>query len=375
MKPSLTFYTNIVSPYQLDLFESLSSHFVLSVIYYTKNESDRLWSLNEYSANYSSRVLKNSRIASLIQKFFISFHFSIDIVRTAISDTSDSIIVSGNYFIPNSLIVFIIAVIKRRKVYWFGEKLFPVKNFPRWILKRILLSPMFISCRGIFCIGQLAVDSYKSFGYTGKCFLTNYSVDSSKYDVDLLDQAKIHRMQNSLNPLCKKIIISVGGLDHRKGFDIAIRSFLSLSTHHKQSSELWILGDGPLMQDLKLLAGSHQSIKFFGFVDPHDIPYFLSISNLFLFCSRYDGWGVVVNEAISSALPVIVSSAVTASELIESSGGGFVCDFNNINLFTESLEFLLSNSELAKEMSSLNKSFSIRINSDSVALQISRNLA
>ena len=182
MKPTLSFYTNIPSPYNLDLFEALSNHFELQVIYYSKIESGRQWHIDTEHPNYESTVLENNWIGRFIQKFKSEFHFSSGIFKRALNDASDSVILGGNYFSPNTYIILLASNIKRKKIFWFGEKLLPTHSFIKTTIKKILLAPLFKSCHGIFCVGQAAIESYQSFGYKGDCHNIPYSIKSSNFE-------------------------------------------------------------------------------------------------------------------------------------------------------------------------------------------------
>ena len=51
--------------------------------------------------------------------------------------------------------------------------------------------------------------------------------------------------------------------------------------------------------------------------------------------SRWDGWGLVVNEALQSGVPVIVSRAAGAAELIVHGQNGFVHEAGNLSALIE----------------------------------------
>src|SRR5262249_36569992 len=53
-------------------------------------------------------------------------------------------------------------------------------------------------------------------------------------------------------------------------------------------------------------------IEYAGFQAPEALPEFFARAHVFVLPSRYDGWGVVVNQALAAGLPVICSDAVGA---------------------------------------------------------------
>ena len=63
----------------------------------------------------------------------------------------------------------------------------------------------------------------------------------------------------------------------------------------------------------ELAAPAGGRIVFLGFVEKNDIPYYFANSDIFAFASRYDGWALVINEALAADLPIISSDKVGAA--------------------------------------------------------------
>ena len=370
MKPKLTFYTNTPSPYNSDLFKAMAEHFVLDVVYYSKIERGRQWKLVVENVDYNTHIFENDLLGRIFEKFKSDFFLNLRIVWFAIKDPAKFVILGGNYYSPNTYIVLIVSSFQRKKVIWFGEKLLPTSSFTKKFAKKVLLIPLFKSCQAIFCVGQAAVDSYKNYGYKGECHNIPYSINSSTFQLENLDKTKLEQLKKNNNPANKSIILSSGSLIHRKGFDVAISSYLSLPDQILRQSALWILGDGPLREELETLDNGKGEIRFLGFQDSDDLPYFFHLASLFLFCSRYDGWAVVINEALSAGLPIVVSDQVTAAEIITNYKNGFVCESNNVEEFCFYLRELLCNPELAAEISKNNFRLSGNLNSVSMAQKI-----
>jgi len=367
MKLPLSFYTNIPSPYNSNLFESLSDYFNLNVIYYSKLEKGRQWDININHNNYKQTQLKNNLIGKLIQKLIPEFHFSKNIISQALNDHSTSIILSGNYFSANTYIELFISIYKRKRIYWFGEKLLPSNNKLKNSLKLFLLKPILNNVKGIFCVGNQAIKSYKNAGYKGPCFNTPYSIDSSNFYKSNLNKKKFELLKEKLNPNNDLIILTSGSLIQRKGIDIVIKTYLRIIQSINKNISLFILGDGPLKHDLKKMSESSDKIFFHGFIQPDELSYYFNMADIFLFCSRYDGWAVVINEAIASGLPIIVSDEVSASELIINDINGYVCQSENVDLFYNSLYKLINSLDLRSKMKIENYKLSENISSTKIA--------
>ena len=95
--------------------------------------------------------------------------------------------------------------------------------------------------------------------------------------------------------------------------------------------ELVLLGDGPLKTDLRRLISDlrlNEHVHLPGFKQYEELPVYYGLAKAFVHASTTEQWGLVVNEAIASGLPVIVSNRCgCAPELVN--GNGFTFDPGN----------------------------------------------
>lgn len=101
----------------------------------------------------------------------------------------------------------------------------------------------------------------------------------------------------------------------------------------KVGSGAWslvLLGDGPLRQ--KLLdriaeLGINPHVKLPGFVQYGDLPKYYGLASAFVHASTVEQWGLVVNEAMASGLPVVVSERCgCAPDLVFNARNGWTFD-------------------------------------------------
>jgi glycosyltransferase involved in cell wall biosynthesis len=96
------------------------------------------------------------------------------------------------------------------------------------------------------------------------------------------------------------------------------------------SWDLVILGDGPLSQDLcslRAVLGLDALVHFSGAKPYAEVPAFYGLAEAFIHASTTEQWGLVVNEAMASGLPVLVSNRCgCATDLVEDGGNGFSFD-------------------------------------------------
>ena len=95
--------------------------------------------------------------------------------------------------------------------------------------------------------------------------------------------------------------------------------------------DLVLLGDGPLKSDLCRLISDlrlEKHVHLPGFKSYDELPVYYALANAFVHASATEQWGLVVNEAVASGLPVIVSERCgCVPELVNANG--FIFDPTN----------------------------------------------
>lgn len=114
-----------------------------------------------------------------------------------------------------------------------------------------------------------------------------------------------------------------GQMIARKGVDLLLQAFTLLEPR----ARLLLVGrEAELPQWLAGLPGDVRArIEYAGFQAPEVLPRFFAHADVFVLPSRYDGWGVVVNQALGAGLPILCSDAVgAAADLVEPEVNGLV---------------------------------------------------
>lgn len=111
-------------------------------------------------------------------------------------------------------------------------------------------------------------------------------------------------------------ILYVGQFIECKGVDILLRALQQLTSHQWHCD---LIGSGHLESGLRQLADEldlEDRVTFHPPLSNTDTRGRISTSSVLVLPSRYDGWGVVVNEALSSGIPCVVTSAAGAHDLV-----------------------------------------------------------
>ena len=123
-----------------------------------------------------------------------------------------------------------------------------------------------------------------------------------------------------------KRFLAIGRFSHlHKGFDILINAFAQFANRNKEWN-LVIVGEGPEEGLYRELISKHQleeRVEIHSFTN--NVQTFYSNAQIYVLSSRWEGFGLVIVEAMAHGLPVISSDLPTSKELI----GDFGLYFRN----------------------------------------------
>jgi glycosyltransferase involved in cell wall biosynthesis len=105
----------------------------------------------------------------------------------------------------------------------------------------------------------------------------------------------------------------------------------------KRKAAIWdlvLLGDGPLHETLNSQLSTlnlHDHVLLPGFKQYDELPIYYGLASAFIHASTIEQWGLVVNEAMASGLPVLVSNRCGCMlDLVQEGRNGFSFDPYNI---------------------------------------------
>lgn len=320
----VTVWMNMPSFYQSDLFRALAARddVELEVIYGRELSSDRIalgWQNDLRGFRY--RFLARGRELR-------------DAVRLAWQQRERVHIVNGIWAEAPFAVALLVFILARSDYVIYMEA--PNPDIRRSRLKTLLQRMCgAIALRriiGTLPISNLAIEFFTKYGVSAK-LMYPFGYFRAKLPPDNLIALEQKCESEGSSIKTRRIeIIFVGQLIHRKGLDLLLDAIEPLFAAHAQL-HLTLIGDGELHGQLAqrlARADLTRRVTLAGSVASDEILQRLAAADLLVLPSRWDGWGLVVNEAFAVGVPVIVSDACGAADLVVSDVNGYVFQSENV---------------------------------------------
>lgn len=189
------------------------------------------------------------------------------------------------------------------------------------------------------CVSQALRETMKErYGLSGKnmCVINN--------GVRCYGNELTRKINNTSS--CKEITFC-GRIHPLKGCDILIKAF-SIIAEEFSGLKLNIVGDGPILKDLKALVCEleiEESVEFLGYKESNEVRNIYRNSDLVVLPSRRESFGLVAIEAMAEGSCVIGSSVGGLKEIIQDRFNGVLVEPNNIQQLASIMEELLLDDE------------------------------
>jgi len=194
----------------------------------------------------------------------------------------------------------------------------------KWLLRNIqagfaagtpqarYLNYLGIPLRGIFHPGSTVVDN-------------DYWAEKKRMVVKEKDRLRL------LYGLPERFFLCVARFIDFKNIPFLIKSYAAYcSLACQQAIGLVLCGSGPEEEKIIKIINDFnlKEVYLMGFRQVDELPVFYSLADCFIFpSSRFEPWGLVVNEAMASGLPILASSMTgCAEDLVLDDVNGFVFD-------------------------------------------------
>lgn len=142
------------------------------------------------------------------------------------------------------------------------------------------------------------------------------------------DVEQIKKVKAKYNiPDGKKYIFSLCTLEPRKNLVFALRNFVKFIKKNTIDDFIFVLGGGhwelflpTIQKELEQMGDFQNKIVKTGYIDDEDLAVLYSGSEMFIYPSHYEGFGMPVLEAMQCGCPVITSNTSSLPEVIGEAG-------------------------------------------------------
>ncbi len=329
------FITNVPSPYRVDFFNELGKYCQLTVAFEktTSDERDKSWSHYQFD-NFKGIFLKG---ISINTDTAICFG-----IKKVIKKGSFDKIICANFTSPTGMIA--IRYMRRKKIPYYLESdggfAKDGKGFKEK-LKRYFIK----GAQGYFSTAKEHDDYYLTYG-AEKEKIYRYPFTSIKAEdivKRLPTQEEKAAFRKRLGIREEKVVLAVGQFIYRKGFDLLIKA----ASHLSKDIAFCFVGGVPTQEYISLKEELQlPNVYFIGFKNKSDLNEYYQMADFFVLPTREDIWGLVVNEAMANALPVITTDRCIAGlELVKNGMNGYVIPVDNEEELVEKIQLVLLNAE------------------------------
>lgn len=189
----------------------------------------------------------------------------------------------------------------------------------------------------------------------GRIVRIHHGVDTEIFDPDRYTMSVKNRHGILKH---QPMVLFVGRLAGRKGLDTLVEGIEGIAKGDRKARFV-IIGTGPRLGMLKKEArrrGFFDRMSLVGALDFEDLARHYATADVVLFPSRWEGYGLITLEAMSSGTPVVASRAGAAEEIITNGRDGYLIDIGDSNALAEKALKLLSSPDRCKEFGRLARS-------------------
>ena len=154
----------------------------------------------------------------------------------------------------------------------------------------------------------------------------HYGIDPRPYEQISDSQRQDVRTEWGIPPGAW-VIGTVARLVPQKALHVLLHAYAQYLVQARQASRLVLVGRGPLEAELKTLSsqlGLDNEIIWAGFRE--DIPVVMKAFDAFVLTSSYEGFGLVLLEAMAAARPVVASRVSAIPEIVQDGMTGLLCE-------------------------------------------------
>lgn len=317
--------TNGYAPYRVDLWNELAKTYEFTIITLSDKESHRQWNIDLNSLKARIISLHSKQLLVEFGKIYWALNFTFFKIIKVLKKLKPDCVIVGGHDEPAYWIVMIWSrIAKIPLIVWTESHILSSQTMgsPVDFVKRLF----FKNC-----------DAFIAGSHLSRSYLEFYKIKPNKIIIapnciylSRIDKKEI-RKQNKF-----PLFLYVGRLSKQKGTDILLKAFYQL---RDLDWKLILVGGGKLYKEIELYILKNNlsnKVVVMNFLQSEELKKFYEISDVFIFPTKFDTWGIVINEALLAGLYVIGSRfSAAVNELVIPGMNGSIIEPNLTNLIEE----------------------------------------
>jgi glycosyltransferase involved in cell wall biosynthesis len=244
-----------------------------------------------------------------------------------LDEIQPDVIFSGAIAFPSGALASAYGILKKIPIIIFDNA--RLEDVPRSWFVNYIKKLIYSNVDAIFCPASSLIPTYKYFGFKSEQLFYGLNVVDNHF---FALKSAANQSKNEPDPfnLPDRFFLGVGRQVDKKNWRFLIDCYNTFQKRYPENPyHLVLVGDGPERPSLEKQATG--KVHFFPFTDRTTLCYFYSRASALILPSYHgETWGLVVNEAMASSLPVFVSSHCgCASTLVEENVNGYTFDPRN----------------------------------------------
>ncbi len=235
-------------------------------------------------------------------------------VLGALNAINPDIIISGPIAFTSGAASVYWAVRNTKKIIVFDDARY--SDVPRSWWVNLIKKKVYQCVDALFCPSPDWIETYKRFGFRKEQLF---------YGVDVVDNEFWRRSENESGiKINSGYFLSVGRFVAKKNFILLLKAYRKFADSVQDPADLILIGQGPEEKTLKSYASDNKlmdKIHFYPFKTQDELRTFYLHASWFILPSKFgESWGLVVNEAMASGLPVLVSDQAGCGRILIKNG-------------------------------------------------------
>ena len=197
-----------------------------------------------------------------------------------------------------------------------------------------------------------------------------FKIDGIGYDKSKYDNEQISKVQMRKNLGLKDefTIVTCAEYIKRKNYDTMLKTIAKLKDEDIKFLVCGTGKDKQLIENQIKELGIEDKVELLGY--RKDVNNIMNASDLFFLPSLQEGLTLSIIEAMNLGLPIVTSNVRGNKDLVENGENGFVCEKYDYEAFSKVIKSIMSDSNLAKQMSNRSKELAKKYSIENVRKEL-----